>query len=71
VELILGKLAFNLLIIILQKTGVLTKVEAVAVKDGDNFLRVVEHMKTYAQYPGDPPPGESLAPGTTNTNMKL
>ena len=45
---LLGKLLFNLLITILQKTGVLTKIEAVAVKDGDNFLRVVDHLKTYS-----------------------
>jgi hypothetical protein len=45
---ILAKLAFNLLILVLRKTGVLTAVEADAVKTGDNMLRVVEHLKTYS-----------------------
>lgn len=46
-----GRLAFSILVTVLQKTGVFTKVEAMAVKTGDNMVRTIEHMKTYAQYP--------------------
>jgi len=52
---ILAKAVFNLLINILQRSGILTGIEADAVKTGDNMLRVVEHMKTYQDYP--PPAG--------------
>lgn len=44
----IAKLAFNLLIMILEKTGILTKVEASAAKGADNFLRVVSHLKAYS-----------------------
>lgn len=62
-----GQIAFSILVSVLQKTGVLTKVEAGAVKTSGNMLRTVEHMKTYAQYPtGKNGAGTVLNTGTTS-----
>lgn len=55
-QIALAKLAFNFLIMILEKTGILTKVEASAIKDADSFLKVVSHLKTYSA-PSDFPTG--------------
>lgn len=67
----LGQIAFNILVFILEKTGILTKVEAVAVNEGDNFLRVIEHLKTYAS-PNDfpnPPPQDAGNSVLNNLNV--
>lgn len=50
-QVMLAKLAFNILVMVLQKLGVLTKIEATAVRTGDNVLRAIEHIKTYQEYP--------------------
>ena len=49
--LVVGKILFNLLIVIGQKTGVLNSVEATGIKAEHDFVSALTTLKTYPQYP--------------------
>lgn len=47
---VVARMAFTLLVNVLQKTGVLNNVEAGAAKAEHAFVGTVEHLKTYQDY---------------------
>ena len=47
--------AVSLLITILQKTGAINWLEGLAIKGGLEGIRDLRKLKTYPEYPGDPP----------------
>lgn len=55
-----ASMAFNLLILVLQKTGVLNSVEVGAVDTERALANTVSHLKTYSQ-PDDFPQGKNGA----------
>lgn len=47
------KLLINIAILILQKTGVISKLEAYGIKAGTHVLTAVENIQFYQEYPGE------------------
>lgn len=56
---IAANMAFNLLIVVLKKTGVLNPIEAKAIDTEHALVHTIEHLKTYSDPDKDFPHGKN------------